>query len=391
MGRKMRVLYVKLGILWVFAGLILSGCSGGSSPSVVQEAVVGESTLGWPTTSPETQGMDSARLADMLEIIEDQGYAIDGLVVVRNGFLVLEAAVHPNRLTPDYRHNVYSCTKSVVGTLIGIAIEEGYIEGVDVPVLDLFPNREVANLNVRKEALTLEHLLTMTSGLDCRDSYLHRWVGLEAMRGSEDWSQYVLDLPMVAEPGSRFEYCNGASQLLSAILQETTGVTAAEFAEARLFDPLEVSIYSWPANKQGVTVGYANLALHPENMAKIGQLYLNGGEWNGEQIVPADWVQASTRKYIDATLQDGYGYQWWMEDSGIYMALGYAGQFIFVVPEEELVVVFVSDLPEQAFYTPQQLLHAHILPAIKSDDPIPENPAGFDTLQARIATLAEPQ
>jgi CubicO group peptidase (beta-lactamase class C family) len=386
----MRVLWVKLGILWVVVGLILSGCAGSNSPPVVQEPVVGESVLGWSTTSLEAQGLDSARLAAMLEIINDQDYAVDGLVVVRNGFLVLEAAVHPNRFTPDYRHNVYSCTKSVIGTLIGIAIEKGYIEGVEVPVLDLFPDREVANLDARKEALTLEHLLTMTSGLDCRDSYLHRWVGLEAMRGSEDWSQYVLDLPMVAEPGSRFEYCNGASQLLSAILQETTGMTAAEFAEAHLFDSLGITTYSWPANEQGVTVGYGNLALHPENMAKIGQLYLNSGEWNGEQIVPEKWVQASTRKYIDATLQDGYGYQWWMEDSGIYMALGYAGQFIFVVPEKELVVVFVSDLPEEAFYTPQQLLHAYILPAIKSDDPIPEDLAAVERLQTAKAALASP-
>jgi CubicO group peptidase (beta-lactamase class C family) len=387
----MRLKNAKLGILWIVVGLFLSGCTGDSSPAVVQEPVVGESALGWPMTSPEALGMDSARLAAMLETIADQGYAIDGLVVVRNGFLVLEAAVHPNRFTPDYQHNVYSCTKSVIGALIGIAIEEGYIEGVDVPVLDFFPDRQVANLDARKEVLTLEHLLTMTSGLDCRDSYLHRWVGLEAMRGSEDWSQYVLDLPMVADPGSRFEYCNGASQLLSAILQETTGMTAAEFAEAHLFDPLGITTHSWPANNQGVTLGYANLALHPENMAKIGQLYLNSGEWNGEQIVPEHWVQASTRKYIAATLQDGYGYQWWIEESGIYMALGYAGQFIFVVPDEELVVAFVSDLPEQAFYTPQQLLHAHVLPAIKSDGSIPENPAALERLQAQIAALAEPK
>lgn len=167
-------------------------------------------------------------------------------------------------------------------------------------------------------------------------------------------------------------------------------MSAAEFAETHLFAPLGITTYKWPVNLQGVTVGYANLELHPEDMAKIGQLYLNGGEWNGEQLVPTEWVQQSARIYIDATLQDGYGYQWWVENSGIFMALGYAGQFIFVVPEDELVAAFVSDLPEEAFYTPQQLLHVHILPAIQSDEAIPENPAALARLQEQKAALATP-
>jgi CubicO group peptidase (beta-lactamase class C family) len=125
-------------------------------------------------------------------------------------------------------------------------------------------------------------------------------------------------------------------------------------------------------------------------MAKIGYLYLNEGWWDGEQIVSTDWVAASTRKHIAATLQDGYGYQWWVTDSGVYMALGYAGQFIFVVPEKALVVAVTSDLEERDFYVPQQLLDNFVIPAAKSSTPLPANPNGVAGLETCIETLASP-
>ena len=128
----------------------------------------------------------------------------------------------------------------------------------------------------------------------------------------------------------------------------------------------------------------------PHDMAKIGYLYLNDGRWNGEQVISAEWVKASTRAHIAATLQDGYGYQWWVDSSGIYMALGYAGQFIFVVPEKDMVVVFTSDLPESDFYVPQRLLNKFIIPATEGREPLPENPTGAALLKSHIETLATP-
>jgi CubicO group peptidase (beta-lactamase class C family) len=125
-------------------------------------------------------------------------------------------------------------------------------------------------------------------------------------------------------------------------------------------------------------------------MLKIGYLYLNEGQWDGEQIVPADWVATSTRKHIDATLQDGYGYQWWVRADGVYMALGYAGQYIVVVPEKALVVAITSDLAERDFYTPQQLLDDYIIPAAKASAPLSANPDGVAALGASIEALANP-
>jgi hypothetical protein len=198
----------------------------------------------------------------------------------------------------------------------------------------------------------------------------------------------VLDLPMAEPPGTRFEYCNGASFLLSAVIQETTGMTAFAFAEANLFSPLGISDVVWPNNPRGITIGWGELRMRPHDMAKIGYLYLNEGRWDGEQILPPAWVAASTRKHIAATLQDGYGYQWWIADDGVYMAIGYAGQYIFVVPEHELIVALTSNMSENDISVPETLLRFLIIPAAKSSTPLPANPKGVDLLESRIQNAA---
>jgi CubicO group peptidase (beta-lactamase class C family) len=302
--------------------------------------------------------------------------------------MVVDAYVHPS--SPDSRHIIHSCTKSIISALVGIAIDEGYIESVEQPILDFFPERTAANLDPNKEAMTLGHVLTMSTGLKCEDSYAYRWSGLYQMKRSKDWVQFILDLPMAEEPGTRFEYCNGASFLLSAIIQETTGVSASTFAEEQLFGPLGISDVEWPSNPQGITIGWGELCMRPHDMAKIGYLYLNEGQWDGQQVVPSAWVEASMRKHISATLQDGYGYQWWVTDSGVYMALGYAGQFIFIVPEKDMVVVFTSSLKEYDFYVPQKLLNSFIIPAAESSTALPGNPEGAVLLESRIKALANP-
>ncbi len=381
--------YFKRLLLLCLVVAFLTGCTGATPTPEPQPLWP---TDGWLTSTPEEQGMDSELLANMLETIQERGHDIDSVSVIRNGYMVVDATVHP--FEPGSRHIIYSCTKSVISALVGIAIDKGYIEGVDQPILDFFPERAAANLDANKEAMTLEHVLTMATGLECRDSYLYRWRGISQMRQSEDWIQFMLDLPMAEEPGTRFEYCNGASFLLSAIIQETTGLSALAFANEHLFGPLGIIDVEWSSNPQGITIGWSDLHLTPHDMAKIGYLYLNEGRWDSEQVVSAKWVKASTRKHISATLEDGYGYQWWVDDAalggGIYLALGYAGQFIFVVPDKDMVVVFVSDLEEQDFYIPQGLLNDLIIPAAKSATPLPDNPDGVALLESRAEALASP-
>jgi CubicO group peptidase (beta-lactamase class C family) len=371
-------------------GVLLAACTGrGARPEGHnQGAQPSWPTQGWEASTPEAQGMDSARLAELLGEIQQHDYGIDSISIVRHGYLVLDAYVYP--FASDQRHIIHSCTKSIVSALIGIAIEQGHIESVDVPLLELLPGRTVAQAEA-KRGITLEHLLTMSSGLECRDSYLYRWQGLSEMRQSDDWVQYVLDLPVAQKAGSYFEYCNGGSFLLSAILQETTGETAYAYAQEHLFDPLGISDVVWPASPDGISIGWGEMRMRPHDMLKIGYLYLHQGDWEGQQIVPAKWVAASTQKRIDGTLQDGYGYQWWIAAPNLYMALGYAGQYIIVAPEQELVVVFTSQLSERDFYLPQQLFERHIQPSIRSSGPLPEDAEGIRLLQSYVEEIAHPK
>ncbi|MGD8990970.1 MAG: serine hydrolase, partial [Desulfobacterales bacterium] len=307
-------------------------------------------TQGWKIATPESQGMNSALLLDMLEVIWQNDMKIDSVLVVRNGYIVLDAYSFP-RDAAD-RHNIYSCSKSVTSALIGIAIDKGLIKSVHTPVLDFFPNHTAKNLDAHKKAMTLEHVLTMTTGLQCRDSYRYKWIGLQQLRDSADWVQYMIDLPMAQQPGTHFEYCNGATFLLSAILQQKTGMEALSFAEEHLFEPLGISGISWSSNPQGITVGYGRIHMRPRDMAKFGYLYLNNGLWEDKQIVSSRWIKESTRNHAATKGPMDYGYQWWTMGSGAFTALGYHGQFIFVVPHKNIVAVFTSNLAQKDIFTP---------------------------------------
>ena len=340
-------------------------------------------TQGWKTMSPESQGMDSTPLLNMMEVIWQRDIDIDSVLVVRNGYIVLEAYCFPG--DADTKQHIYSCSKSVASTLIGIAVDKNYIKDVDQPVLGFFPERSAQNVDANKQAMTLEHLLTMSSGLECRDTYRDQWIGLKQIKESPDWVQFVINLPMDSAPGTRFNYCNSATFLLSAILQQQTNMNALSFAQQHLFEPLGISDTDWPANPQGITIGWGKLHMRPRDMAKIGYLYLNKGSWDDKQIVSSQWIEESTRKHAAANPVLNYGYQWWTTDSGEYLALGYGGQYIFVVPDKNIVAVFTSHLSQGNSTIPFGLLYANIIPAVKSRHPLPENPKNKETLESLVA------
>lgn len=337
-------------------------------------------THGWPVSTPEEQGLDSVVLADLVDQLVAVG-GIDSVTVVRNGHVVLDTTIYP--FPEDTGHGMYSVTKSVIGTLIGIAIDRGLLSGVDVPVIDILPEAAPKVVEDSKAAMTVEDLLTMATGLDCRDSFLYGYEGLADMLASEEWSANVLALPMREEPGTRFEYCNGASHLLSAIITELTGKPASEFAEDVLFRPLGISDVTWPNKVNGVTVGFSELVLEPSDAAKIGYLYLREGEWDGEQVVSRSWIEAATTAHTYGGVVGQYGYQWWVEGAGISVARGAGGQTIFVLPLLDLVVVFTAGLPPIHENRPDQLLRRYVLLAAKPD-PLPPNPDGLARLEAAI-------
>jgi CubicO group peptidase (beta-lactamase class C family) len=339
----------------------------------------------WPLegSTPEQQGMDSERLLGILDYLEQHRVDFNGMLIVRKGYTVLEVYASPSG--SDRRHSNRSCGKGFTSALVGIAIDEGYINGVDQRVLDFFPEYAAADIDPRKETMTIEHLLTMSSGLawpESAASYSSSSNIMNQMMRSSNWVRFVLERPMVAEPGTRFNYSSGDSHLLSAVLHEATGMSALSYARTRLFEPLGISRVYWPADPQGRSFGAGGIHLTARDMVRFGQLYLQGGIWDGQQIIPPDWVEASIARQIQATgAAPYYGYQWWVRSSGTYAAHGYEGRRIFVLPDLEMVVVFTGDLAGSA---PSWLLSTYIVPAARSNKPLPKNPSGAAALETRV-------
>lgn len=381
MNRKAKAILVAAAIICSLIGTGTSKVAATGSPSTDNWP-----TNGWRTTTPEAQGMNSGMLAAMVKVIRDEELNVDSITIVRNGYLVMDSYFYP--FPENNKHNLRSASKSVMSALIGIAIDKGYIKDVHQPVLSFFPDKTIANLDENKKMITLEHLLTMTTGLRCIDGYRYKNKGLYELQKSSDWAQYVLDLPMVETPGALFEYCSGATYLLSAILQQATGMRSLEFAEKYLFAPLGISDAYWETNPQGIDYGYDQLLLTPRDMAKIGWLYLNRGEWEDGQVIPAAWVADSTRGHIRAgTVADQYGYQWWVEKD-YYMAVGSGGQFIFVAPEKNIVAAVTSAAPMlDRFLKVRDLLKNYIIPSAVSENPLPSDPERQKRLEDLLATV----
>jgi CubicO group peptidase (beta-lactamase class C family) len=367
-----------LALLGVLVSLT-AGCA------LVQSPSTGDywPTHGWRTSAPEAQGMDSLKLAQMLEVIQQEpALNLHSLLVIRQGYLVSEVYFTP-AFGPNTKHILYSVTKSFISTLVGIALDKGYIDSLHHPVLDYFPRRTIENRDTRKEAMTVEDLLTMRSGLDWQEGN-SAYVGLAQ---NTDAVKYVLDEPMIEPPGTQFLYCSGCSHVLSGILQQLPGVQTLDFAKKNLFAPLGISDYQWDLDSQGVALGGWGLYLKPRDMAKLGYLYLHNGLWDGRQIVSAAWVKTATATHTDTPhkLGFGYGYQWWTYPRlGAYMALGAFGQVIFVAPASDLVVVVTADQTDLANEAVFKLIEAYILTAVKSSAPLPANPTGQSELAAQI-------
>lgn len=349
-------------------------------------------TEAWRHSTPEQQGVDSEILAQGLAFAADEKANIHSVLVIRHGYVVLDAYLYP--FSPNTRHDLASATKSFTSTLIGIAIDKGYIEGVDQGVLPIFSDREVAAVDARKKALTVEDLLTMRPGLDCHPEQGE--ITLFQMMQSPDWVQFVLDLPMARDPGTHFVYCSPASHLLAATIRKTADLSALEFAREHLFGPLGIGDVTWPMDPRGVdNTGWGSLRVRPHDMAKLGYLYLHGGVWDGERLLPSSYVAAATSRKTAVDRSgpiDGYGYQWWTSTSrAFFAARGRGGQRIYVVPGQDLIVVLTGaggrGPAERMRY---DLLLSYLVPAARSDRALPANPEGVAKLQAAVRQVATP-
>ncbi len=325
----------------------------------------------WQTADPSEVGIDASYLEAMMEYIDDQGHNIHSVIVVHDGYIVWEE--YPmDTYNPTKTHMLQSCTKSFTSTLIGIALHEGFIDNVSQKMVDFFPNRTIENLDSRKMNITLYHILTMSEGMYWTEHdypYTDDRNTLKQMWDSTDAIQHILDQPMVREPGESWHYNSGMSILLGAIIEQVTGQSVESFAEEYLFDRIGIGDYGWISMaRSGVLHTDGGLYLSSRNMARLGYLMLNNGTWNGTEIVSQEWVHDATRTQVSISQFMGYGYQWWTYlDQGVYAATGHYEQKIYVVPEDDLVVVFTANIADEDPHPTDSILFTFILPSLDSD------------------------
>ncbi|MFM8394859.1 MAG: serine hydrolase domain-containing protein, partial [Acidobacteriota bacterium] len=294
----------------------------------------------WPTATPESQGIDSEAIAAAIESLRERQAPIHSLLIVRRGKLVTEAYFHP--YDGKAPHDIASVTKPITTTLVGLAIRKGLIATVDEPMLNVFKGRAIANIDQRKEAVRIKHLLTMSSGLGCKAQAGEPT--LWEMLSAPDNVGFMLDLPMTDEPGAKFVYCSGGMHLLSGAISRRSGMSAAAFARLNLFGPLGIRQWSWPRDPQQISHGFGNLHLLPRDMARLGQLFLDQGRWQGRQVVPAEWVEQATQRHLrtGGPGTSDYGYGWRIPTNGspvTFEASGRGGQQISILRDLQTVIV----------------------------------------------------
>ena len=361
----------------VCTGLLISiGVIGG-----VRSAELASSdwpTKGWSVAAPEAEGLDSGALADLVEWAKAE--RVDSLLVIRHGKIVLNSYYAPFK--PGIRHNLYSATKSFVGTLTAIAIRDHLLDSADHPVLDFFRDKAVAHVDDRKKAITVQNLLDMTSGFEWdRSSY--------AMFGSSDPTKFVLDQPMKTEPGQSFYYNNGNPYILSALITKLAGQNALDFAKKELFEPLGISDVDWGKfDAQNVINGQTHLFLLPQDLAKLCYLHLHKGEWDGKQIIPISWVERARTGVIDVGY-GGFRYAnlWWsLPSEGAYFSWGAHDQLIVVIPGRDMVAVLTAALPNGTI-SPNDLVD-YIVKCVRADKDLPPDLKSESRLNSALQSAA---
>jgi CubicO group peptidase (beta-lactamase class C family) len=341
-------------------------------------------TSGWQESTPEQQGIASDAVRRVVEFgaISD----MDSLLMVRHGKLVVDAYYAPYHA--GMKHLINSATKGVTATLTGIAIKDGLLKSTQQPVMDFFPARRTAKPDTKQQAITLEHLLDMTSGIDWKEPLGGLPESMFQMGRSPDWTAFILDRPMAHPPGTAFNYNSGNSQLLSNVLTQATGGSAEAFARKRLFGPLGISDVQWQKDPQGHSTGGFGLYMHPRDMAKIGYLYLHNGAWQDQQLLPPQWTDKVFHPVVDmgmgTTPAFRYANGWWsIPERNVFMAVGYHRQLIMVLPKLDMVVV-TTGRTHYRFDALIDLIEASSL----ANQALPTNPAAYAELGHRVKDVA---
>ncbi|QJE96230.1 serine hydrolase domain-containing protein [Luteolibacter luteus] len=335
------------------------------------------------TGSPEAQGVSSDALREFVEAL-DRIPSMHSVMVLRHGQVVAEAWWKPE--AADKAHILNSVSKSFCSTAVGLAVAEGKLT-LDDRVLGFFPDNAPAEISENLKALRVRDLLTMSSGHDPEP---------KAAPGSGPTVKQFLATPLAHAPGTHFQYNTMGTYVLSAIVTKVTGEKVVDYLKPRLFDPLGIEGAKWDESAEGYSLGGYGLYLKTEDLAKLGQLYLQKGKWNGKQLITEDWVAQATSKQVrndpgshtgmGPDWKQGYGFQFWRCQNGAFRGDGAGGQFCIVLPEQDTVIAMTAGGADM-----QAELNAiwdKLLPALKnSNPPIPENPSAQAKLKEAIGKL----
>ena len=338
-----------------------------------------------PRSSPEAQGVSGAGILAFLEAADQKIGGLHSLMVLRHGRVVAEGWWKP--YTSDAPHVLYSLSKSFASTGIGLAVAEGKLH-LDDTVLSFFPEDAPANPSENLKAMRVRDLLAMSTGQHQADIDNFSYASTDPTL-----VRAFLALPVAHKPGTHFVYNTPASYMLSAIVQKTSGTTLLEYLRPRLFEPLGIREPKWDASPQGVSYGGFGLSATTEDIARFAQLYLQRGEWNGQRLLSAEWVDAATGRQAsngsrpDSDWDQGYGYQFWRSRHGFYRGDGAFGQYAIVMPSQDAVVAITSGVRDMQAVL--NLVWEHLLPAMRPEA-LPADAALQGRLQARLNGLVLP-
>ncbi len=330
-----------------------------------------------PRSTPESQGISSAAILEYIEAADRQVNSMHSFMLVRHGQVVVEAWWQPE--ASHKPHVLWSLSKSFTSTAVGLAVSEGKLS-IDDPVLKFFPEDAPAEPSDNLRAMRVRDLLTMTAGHQDEVN----------LRDAGDWVKAFLNHPVPHEPGTHFQYNTPATYMLSAIVQKVTGQTLLDYLTPRLFAPLGIENPKWDASPQGISIGGYGLYLRTADIAKFGQLNLQHGQWNGQQLVPADWIEQATSKQVpngsdaQSDWNQGYGFQFWCCRHAAFRGDGMNGQFCIVLPEQDAVLAITANTNDMQGEL--NLVWDKLLPAL-GEQPLADNPDAQAQLAATLAQL----
>lgn len=337
-----------------------------------------------PRSTPEAQGVDSAAIDALVQRLVERDQGVHSLMVLRHGCVIAEGYWAP--YTAEQRQMMFSVSKSFTATAVGLAQDEGLLS-VDDDVLSFFPSYATDAIRANVAGLKVRHLLAMATG--------HTAATIDVLKAlpTEDWVRLFLEIPIVYPPGTHFLYNSGASYVLAAIVTARSGESLLDYLTPRLFEPLGIETPPWQSAPSGINAGWVGLSLRTEDVAKLGQLYLQRGAWNGRQLLSEEWVDAASAVQVanhgnpNVDSNQGYGFQFWRSRHNSYRADGAFGQFSLILPELDLVVAMTAGSTNT-----QGTLDAVwdlLLPRVH-DEALPGNPEAADALGQRLTALHLP-